>query len=180
MEKASQFEFSSYFQLFNLPEEFQIDLKQLKNQYRSLQRQYHPDRFAHKSAHEQRISLQFAAYINEAFITLKSPVKRAHYLLELRHLVQAVSQTTSNDSDFLMMQIELREELDGIRDIHCDIEKQSSLAQLTNRLDTLNQIQIVAFSKAISVDNPNSKELVDIYYKLQFFDKLITVANELV
>ena len=63
---------------------FDIDTAELAVRYRELQRRVHPDKFANASDQERRLSLQMTAQVNEAFQTLKDPVRRGRYLLSLR------------------------------------------------------------------------------------------------
>src|SRR5690606_15056315 len=83
-EPMMRFDFSrSHFDLFAQPEMFTIDRAALDARYRELQAQYHPDRYASGSDAEKRLALQVATHINEAYQTLKSPLSRARYLLQL-------------------------------------------------------------------------------------------------
>jgi molecular chaperone HscB len=89
---------------------FPLDNAALAGRYRELQRQYHPDRFAHHPEEQQK-AVQWSAQLNTAYETLNSPVKRASYLLELAD--HPISLNTSiADTDFLMSQLELREQMD--------------------------------------------------------------------
>ena len=49
----------SYFELFDLPATFDLDVADLAARYRGLQRRFHPDRFASASEPQRRLSLQF-------------------------------------------------------------------------------------------------------------------------
>jgi len=51
--------------------------------WRALQAEVHPDRFAAEGAAAQRIAMQWAVRVNEAYRRLKDPIKRAAYLCEL-------------------------------------------------------------------------------------------------
>ena len=75
---------SSYFVLFGLPVSFDVDRKTLAERYRELQRTVHPDRFANAADSERRLSVQMAARVNEGFQTLKDPLARGRYMLELQ------------------------------------------------------------------------------------------------
>ena len=78
------FDFSkNYFELFGLPVGFLVDGQELAVRYRELQKVVHPDRFAAAGEQSQRLSLQSATLVNEAYATLKDPLKRAQYLLTL-------------------------------------------------------------------------------------------------
>lgn len=101
-----------YFQLFNLPPAFELDVAALMSRYRDLQRQFHPDRFAAEPAEVQRVAVEKAANINAAFAALKEPVARARHLLALAGHPVSIESATVSDTDFLMAQMELREQLE--------------------------------------------------------------------
>lgn len=103
-----------YFTLFGLPARYLIDGNQLTTRYQELQRQFHPDRFATQPERERLASMQQAATINDAYQTLKHPLKRAEYMLSLQGFDLGNEQHTMRDTAFLMEQLELREELDAI------------------------------------------------------------------
>lgn len=56
----------------------------LDEQFRALSRKLHPDRFARATAQERRFSLEQTTLLNDAYKTLKDPVRRAEHLLSLR------------------------------------------------------------------------------------------------
>lgn len=105
----------NHFELLSLPVSFEIDMTMLTEHYREMQRLMHPDKFTNNTERERRIAMQHAAQINEAFQTLKNPLERARYLLELNN-IKADDNDTSMDPAFLMEQMELRESLDNVRE----------------------------------------------------------------
>ena len=72
MQKISQ----NFFDLFGLPESFIEDLELIGEKYRDLQAKFHPDRFSHAGEQEILAGVQESSYLNEAFDTLVSPIKR--------------------------------------------------------------------------------------------------------
>lgn len=105
----------NYFELFDLPLGFELDKEALSQRFRTMQSRFHPDRYAAAGDQERRLSVQSASLINEAFDTLKDPLKRARYLLTLKGVAFNDERETSSDPVFLMQQIELREALDKVR-----------------------------------------------------------------
>ena len=103
----------NYFELFGLAEAFEVDKEALGARYRELQAETHPDRFASASDQEKRIAQQRASLVNDAFDTLKSPLLRSRYLLELRGA--PVDDRRQLPPTFLIEQMELREGLDAAR-----------------------------------------------------------------
>ena len=106
----------NYFQLFGLEIQFTIDLTRLSTLYQTLQKKVHPDRFAHASSQEQMLAVKKSTLINDAYQTLKNPLKRAQYLLELRGVDMPSEQASFGDVSFLMRQMELREMLAEVKD----------------------------------------------------------------
>lgn len=102
----------NHFELFHLPVQFELDTAQLDRAFRKVQAQVHPDKFVGASSAEQRVAMQWATRANEAYQILKNPLKRAIYLCELNGVDLQVESNTAMPSDFLMQQMEWREELE--------------------------------------------------------------------
>ena len=99
------------FEVFGLQADTNIDLSALAARYRDLQSAVHPDRFANATDAEQRIAMARAVEINDAYNTLKDPVRRAMHLLSLKGIDALAASDTSMPVDFLMEQVEWREAL---------------------------------------------------------------------
>src|SRR3989442_9513042 len=99
----------NHFELFGLPARFAVDAAALEARYRELQREVHPDRFAAAPEIERRASMQLATRVNEAYQTLKSPLRRAVYILRLRRADPEVQTDTAVPPEVLMEQINLRQ-----------------------------------------------------------------------
>jgi molecular chaperone HscB len=104
-----------HFKLFDLPPRFALDMAALDSAYRSVQGQVHPDRFAASSAAENRVAMQWATQANEAYRTLRSPLRRAAYLCERGGVRIDAESNTTMPADFLMQQLQWRESLDDAR-----------------------------------------------------------------
>ena len=103
---------TNYFSLFGLPVAFALDAAALQPVWRELQRSHHPDRVSGDDAAAQQFALQMSAHVNSAYETLRDPVRRARYLLELAGHGIDSERATVADTDFLMAQMELREQLE--------------------------------------------------------------------
>lgn len=100
------------FARFGLTPAFAIDVPALERQYFALHRRMHPDRFAARLPKEREYSLQHAANLNDAFQLLKSPVRRAEYLLALKGKpMRGSGEETVDDPEVLMRAMEMREAL---------------------------------------------------------------------
>lgn len=103
----------NHFELFGLPARFAVDAAALEARYHELQREVHPDRFAAAADAERRVSMQLATRVNEAYQTLKSPLRRAVYILKLRGVDPGLETNTAMPAGFLMEQISWRERIDA-------------------------------------------------------------------
>jgi molecular chaperone HscB len=74
---------ASFFAMFGLPPKLELDLQALEKQFYRYSRKLHPDVHARASAQEQEWSLSQASLLNDAYRSLKSPLERTKYLLEL-------------------------------------------------------------------------------------------------
>ncbi|MBC7574004.1 MAG: Fe-S protein assembly co-chaperone HscB [Herminiimonas sp.] len=105
----------NHYQLFHLPQQFGIDAAALDQAYRDVQGQVHPDKFVNGSDAEKRVAMQWATRANEAYQTLRNPLKRAAYLCELNGIDLQIESNTAMPVTFLMQQMEWREALDDVR-----------------------------------------------------------------
>lgn len=102
----------NHFELLGLAPRFAIDQTVLDQSYRTIQAEVHPDRFAAGSSTERMQSMQWATQANEAYRTLKNPTARARYLLQLQGVDTEEENNTAMPTDFLMLQMEWREQME--------------------------------------------------------------------
>lgn len=74
---------TDYFTCFGFPRRLTIDPSKLEAKFYELSRAFHPDFYQNKSGTEQTISLGNSATLNSAYRTLRDPIQRAEYLLDL-------------------------------------------------------------------------------------------------
>ena len=100
---------ANHFALFGLTPAFHIDAQTLDERFRKLQAQVHPDRFTQAGESERRASLQWATRVNEAYQSLKTPLSRAQYLIELAGHRLDRESNKAMPPEFLIEQMEWRE-----------------------------------------------------------------------
>jgi len=98
----------NYFELLGLAPIFALDRQRLEQHYRDIQQRVHPDRHVLASDNERRLAAQWTSLANEGFQTLKHPLRRAQYLLQLQHVT---ANSRALPSAFLVEQMEWRESL---------------------------------------------------------------------
>ena len=137
----------------------------LDHNYFGFQRRMHPDRFAAKSPKERALSQAQATALNDAYETLKDPIKRAVYLLE--HLGHGAATETA-DPALLMEQMELREALAEAGDM-------PAVTGLLQQAESLTQDCRTALARAFEQnDYPKATQLVT---RLKYLTKLVEDAK---
>jgi molecular chaperone HscB len=133
------------FTLLGLPRRFEQDRAVVDTRWRELQAQVHPDRFAAEGTASQRIAMQWAVRVNEAYQRVKDPLRRAAYLCELNGAPINSESNTAMPTGFLVQQMEWREALDEAT-LLSDIEALAD-AVATHRRQALEQLQITLDEK---------------------------------
>jgi len=140
------------FTLFELAPQHALDRSLLDARRRELQAQVHPDRFAAQGAAAQRLAMQWAVRVNEAYQRLKDPLSRAAYLCEQRGVPVNAERNTAMPTAFLMQQMQWREALEDATtaadvarlDDQVAHDEAAMLATLTTLLDERNDTATAA------------------------------------
>ena len=157
----------NYLQLFGLEPFYQIDIAQLEQRYRSLQALVHPDKHAHLPDAEQRVAMQRATLVNEAYQTLRNPIRRARYLLSLHGVDTQEETNTAMPLDFLMAQMEWREAVIGAQ----QARDAAALAQLETRMQ--RETRELETQLAVKIDaEKDYAAAAGLVRKLRFMEKL--------
>lgn len=160
----------NYFQIFALEEKFAINLDKLAERYQAIQKSVHPDKFAHASSQEQMVAAKKSTLVNDAYQTLKKPLKRAEYMLTLRGVELPSEQTSFSDTSFLMRQMELREMLAEVK-FADDVD--AAVFEVSQVLETEFEQLFKAMQIQLKENTPDSnKQACDNLRKLKFYQKL--------
>ncbi len=155
-----------HFTLFGLPASYALDGARLDQAYRDVQARIHPDKFVHAGAAEQRLSMQWATRVNEAYQTLRRPFDRANYLLQLQG-IQAMDSSVM-PMDFLERHMDWSEELAQARG-------ERDVAAL-ERLEQALRSEARAYQSRLTeeIDQQHDYPLAaETLRKLRFTDKLL-------
>src|SRR5437588_3204958 len=131
---------TDYFSFFSLPRKLNIDLPKLEREFYRLSRKLHPDIFARASADEQEWSTEKTSQLNDAYRTLKDPIARTEYLLEL---------------EGVKLEEQSRNATDAARQTGAE-KKQVVPPDLLEEVFELNmQLEEMRMNKQVGEDDPN-------------------------
>jgi molecular chaperone HscB len=132
-----------------------------------LQAAVHPDRFVNATDADKRVAMERAVQINEAFATLKDPVRRAMHMLSLQGIDGLDANDTSMPIDFLMEQVEWREAIADAR-----------LKEDSERLEAINE-ELLGMSRSLgdtfaaAYAGEHFKVATTLARKMRFVQKLL-------
>ncbi len=161
----------NFFEIFSLPESFDLDLEKLSSEYKRLQSQSHPDKFSDADDATRLQALQLSSYINEAFVTLKAPLTRAAYLLKLQNIDPEEHNQAHLSEALLMQQMDWRDLLE----FAIETEDMDALERLKQEVKTEHQACIDEFRSGVAAGKYN--EAKPVYNKLQFIEKMLIEIN---
>lgn len=152
-----------YFTFFGLPRKLNIDTAALEREFYELSRKLHPDLYMRTESQEQEWSLQQSSLLNDAYRTLKDPIKRTQYLLRLEGVELEEQSKTATD----------RARETG------QVKKQVVPPDLLEEVFEFNmQLEELRMNKKVGDDDPSlTKELSA--HKLKFENKLNALFEEL-
>ena len=122
-----------YFEVFGLPRMLGIDTGALEKTFHGLSRKYHPDYFTTAPEAQQTQALRMTALLNDAYRTLKHPIRRVEYLLSL----EGFKPDGSRVPQALLMEVfEINEQMEKVKSGSASVEQIDSLrAQIHEKRD---------------------------------------------
>ncbi|MBX9599586.1 MAG: Fe-S protein assembly co-chaperone HscB [Bryobacteraceae bacterium] len=104
-----------YFEFFGLAPALSLDAADLQKRFYELSRKWHPDRFSARPPEEQQIALDATATLNDAYRTLRDPVRRAEYVLTRNGFPIGEQRTKDVPPELLEEVFELNMALEELR-----------------------------------------------------------------
>ena len=185
---------ADHFQVLGLPHRYDVDLKLAEEHFRALSRQFHPDRFATADPRARRASLQRTVQLNEAWRTMKDPVRRAEYLLQQAGYQIGAEEGASRPgaqespaggreripvSAALLGEIlELREELGEAREAGDHARVQRMAGEMRRRVEASLRNVATSLAEAEANSSPAAgfevavRELIALRYFRRFLDEV--------
>jgi len=166
------------FEALGVEPAYGLDLGLLEQRHRDLSRALHPDRHAAAGAAERRMALGRAIEVNEAFRTLKDPVRRAEALLARRGVQSGEGKEPPASPALLMEVMERREALAEIR----QSKNETALSRLIAEVRAEEARTQLALTAQFALETLNSAEILkrigELRYYRRFLDEASSIADE--
>lgn len=182
---------ADYFRVLGVPRSFDVDLEDLERRYKETTKILHPDRFARADSQARRASLERSVQLNEAWRTLKDPVRRAEYLLSLHGVDMGErmggsprepsrGQATLPVPQVLLMEVmELREALAEAQASKDLPEVEALIGKVRGRLETVMADVALGFTCSPPDLGTITARLVTVRYYRRFLDEARVISEAL-
>ncbi|MFL5304663.1 MAG: Fe-S protein assembly co-chaperone HscB [Polyangia bacterium] len=171
------------FAVLGLPRKFSADLAAAESNFKKLSRQVHPDRFATADPRARKAALSRTVQLNESWRTLKDPIRRAEYLLELagfglkgddrKRSTEASTREVAAPPALLMEILELREELaDAQRAGNTNKVRAMAQAMRARHTETLSALAAALEDPAAGNLEEAARLMVALRYYQRFLDEV--------
>ena len=171
------------FEMLGVERRFDLDLATLEKTHRELSRALHPDRYAGAGASERRAVLEKAASVNEAWRTVRDPIKRAEALFALAGLQVGEDNEPKPTPAFLMEVLEQREALSDARAAKDLVKVRSIGAAMEKRANDAEQKLAQGFvavgTDASAADRTAVTELLPLLGELRFFKRFLEEVSNI-
>ncbi|KAG0275147.1 hypothetical protein BGZ95_009137 [Linnemannia exigua] len=160
----------NYFEILGLSPEpsYDVDLKDLRLKFFKIQQLIHPDSYSQNTNGDQVYAQQQSSLANKAYSTLKEPLSRANYMLEL--LGAPIHETESlNEPELLMEVMEARELLE-------DAQTEDEVQELKSVNDGRIKDTVAGLSKAFKGQDLEQAKTLAI--ELQYWIRIQNVIRD--
>ncbi len=131
------------FQTLGIPETYAFDRSDAEKKHRELSKAVHPDRYQSSGASERQAAMHMALEFNEAWRTVRDPITRAEALYQLRGVAVGDGQEPKPTPAFLMEMMELREELEALKESSDADARTNGLARLeSNAREQMGALEV--------------------------------------
>lgn len=145
----------NYFEVLELQEEFNVDMKKLEESYFQKQREFHPDKFVSNDDAATNVAIQKSTALNNAYKTLKDRFKRAAYIVELKKELEPQAP-----QELLVEMMELREAYE---------EEPENIVE-----DVREEIENLFTGFAVSEKKNDYKKMTEIFVKIKYLQRFMT------
>ncbi len=181
---------ADYFAVLGIPRAFPVDVADLERRYKETTKTLHPDRFARADPKARRASLERSIQLNEAWRTLKDPVRRAEYLLSLHGVAvgetgrgggprePSVARATQPVPQSLLMEIlEVREALAEAQ-AKKDLPRINALiGKVRTHIESVMEDVARAFAASPVDLGAATARLITVRYHRRFLDEAVRIAE---
>jgi len=158
----------NYFELFELPLQFEVDAKKIRPKFLELSRRFHPDFHSQENEVNQQKVMEQSALINKGWQVFQEPLATLHYVLQLLGKIKEQENPVLS-ADFLMEMMELNERL-----TEGDQDQQLQLKEEINRYEKelYESIKSILKSPPTVATDTDLEKIKEYYYQQKYLNRI--------
>lgn len=158
----------NYFELFELPLQFEVDAKKIRPKFLELSRRFHPDFHSQENEVNQQKVMEQSALINKGWQIFQEPLATLHYVLQLLGKIKEQENPVLS-ADFLMEMMELNERL-----TEGDQDQQLQLKEEINRYEKelYEGIKSILKSPPTVATDTDLEKIKEYYYQQKYLNRI--------
>lgn len=158
----------NYFELFELPLQFEVDAKKIRPKFLELSRRFHPDFHSQENEVNQQKVMEQSALINKGWQVFQEPLATLHYVLQLLGKIKEQENPVLS-ADFLMEMMELNERL-----TEGDQDQQLQLKEEINRYEKelYEGIKSILKSPPTVATDTDLEKIKEYYYQKKYLNRI--------
>ena len=158
----------NYFELFEIPPQFEVDTKKLKPKFLELSRKFHPDFNTNEDETGLQRVMEISSAVNKGWQLFQDPMATLKYVLEMTGSISE-QENTKLSEDFLMEMMELNEQITD-----------SEQNQLLDIKEKIYQYEQALYSgvKKLLISSPSATSETDLekikeyFYQRKYLDRI--------
>ncbi|GDX42748.1 hypothetical protein LBMAG22_12770 [Bacteroidota bacterium] len=158
----------NYFELFELPLQFEVDAKKIRPKFLELSRRFHPDFHSQENEVNQQKVMEQSALINKGWQVFQEPLATLHYVLQLLGKIKEQENPVLS-ADFLMEMMELNERL-----TEGDQDQQLQLKEEINRYEKelYEGIKSILKNPPTVATDTDLEKIKEYYYQQKYLNRI--------
>jgi molecular chaperone HscB len=171
----------NYFELYNLPQSFELDTALVRKKFYELSKRFHPDFYVNESQEKQDEILELSTLNNKAYQVLSDPLKRIEYILSIHNMLADGDKHVLPQS-FLMDMMDVNE---ALMEMEFDPDE-LKLAELKEQIDGMEKSlfeELKQYTDEFDTSNGNEAEstllkIRDIWYREKYLMRIRESLNK--
>ena len=159
----------NYFEFYELPVSFVLDVQEVKRKFLERSKKYHPDFFVNEAAEQQSEMLELSTFNTRAYHALSDFDRRMQYILEMKNQVSE-GERYELSPDFLMEMMDINEGLMELKEQPDSAKVETLRKQVTGLFDDLYQEVssiVEAYREGVSAES-DLKKIKDYHYRKKY------------
>jgi molecular chaperone HscB len=158
----------NYFELFEIPPQFEVDTKKIKPKFLELSRKFHPDFHTNEDEAGLQRVMEISSAVNKGWQVFQDPMATLQYVLEMIGSISE-QENVKLSGDFLMEMMELNEQITD--------SEQNQLLDIKEKIYQYEQtlysgVKKMLISSPSATSETDLEKIKEYYYQRKYLNRI--------